>query len=330
VQDCGALSDRRTSVPVPAVAVVGSGSIGVGWATTFARGGCHVTLYDVDPGRLEAALREIRSKLDDLARFDLLAEDPGTVAARVTTAPELTSALRDATYVQECAPEELALKRDLFARLDRESPSAAVIASSSSTMPCSSFAAALAGRGRCLVAHPGNPPYLLPVVELVPAPFTRPDVVEQATDLLGRVGMSVVRVRAEVDGFVFNRLQGAVLREAYCLVRDRVASVDDVDRAVRDGLGRRWAVLGPFETADLNTRGGIEAHAARLGAAYERMGADRGQHDPWTADLVRRVTDERRRLLPLERWEERVAWRDRMLMALERARRQFAALPEER
>lgn len=330
MQDCGALSDRRTSVQVPAVAVVGSGSIGVGWATTFARGGCDVTLYDVDRGRLETALREIRSKLDDLARFDLLAEDPATVAARVTTAPELTPALRDATYVQECAPEELALKRDLFARLDRESPSAAVIASSSSTMPCSSFAAALAGRGRCLVAHPGNPPYLLPVVELVPAPFTRPDVVEQATGLLGRVGMSVVRVRSEVEGFVFNRLQGAVLREAYCLVRDGVASVDDVDRAVRDGLGRRWAVLGPFETVDLNTRGGIEAHAARLGAAYERMGGDRGQHDPWTADLVRRVTDERRQLLPLERWEERVAWRDRMLMALERARRQFAALPEER
>jgi 3-hydroxyacyl-CoA dehydrogenase len=136
--------------------------------------------------------------------------------------------------------------------------------------------------------------------------------------------MSVVRVRAEIEGFVFNRLQGALLREAYCLVRDGVASVDDVDRVVRDGLGRRWAVIGPFETADLNTRGGIEAHAARLGAAYARMGLDRGQHDPWTPGLVRRVTDERRQLLPLELWEERVGWRDRMLMALERTRRRMA------
>jgi ketosteroid isomerase-like protein len=133
--------------------------------------------------------------------------------------------------------------------------------------------------------------------------------------------MSVVRVRAEVEGFVLNRLQGAVLREAYCLVRDGIAGVDDVDRVVRDGFGRRWAVIGPFETADLNTRGGIEAHAARMGPAYERMGADRGQHDPWTPDLVARVAEERRRLLPIEDWEARVAWRDRMLMMLEGARR---------
>jgi len=302
----------------------------VGWSTTFARGGFHVSLYDVEPRRLEAALHEICSKLDDLARFDLLAEDPATVAARVTRSSDLASALRDATYVQECAPEDLVLKRDLFARLDHESPPAAVIASSSSTIPCSSLAAGLVGRGRCLVAHPSNPPHLLPVVELVPAPFTRPDVVEQAADLLGHAGMSVVRVRTEIEGFVLNRLQGALLREAYCLVRDGVASVDDVDRVVRDGLGRRWAVIGPFETVDLNTRGGIEAHAALLGAAYERMGAERGQYDPWTTDLVRRVTDERRRLLPLERWEERVAWRDRMLMALERARRRSAGLLEGR
>jgi 3-hydroxyacyl-CoA dehydrogenase len=312
VQDCGALS---------VVAVVGSGSIGVGWATAFARGGCVVTLYDIDPGRVEAARHELRAKLDDLGRFELLDEEPAAVAERVTTTSDLATALRAATYVQECAPEDLALKRELFARLDREAEPEAIIASSSSTIPCSQLAAGLPGRERCLVAHPGNPPYLLPVVELVPAPFTRPDVVEQATEVLERAGMSVVRVRAEIEGFVFNRLQGALLREAYCLVRDGVASVDDVDRIVRDGLGRRWAVIGPFETVDLNTRGGIEAHAARLGPAYERMGAERGQHDPWTDDLVRRVTDERRELLPLERWNERVAWRDRMLMALERALR---------
>lgn len=305
------------------VAVIGSGSIGVGWATTFARSGFDVALYDVDPARLEAALGELRAKLDDLARFELLDEPPAAVAARVAPSADLAEAVRGASYVQECAPEELALKRELLARLDGESQPAAVIASSSSTITCSSLAADLPGRDRCLVAHPGNPPYLLPVVELVPAPFTRPDVVDRAAALLERAGMSVVRVRAELEGFVFNRLQGALLREAYCLVRDGVASVDDVDRVVRDGLGRRWAVIGPFETVDLNTRGGIETHAGRLGPAYERMGAERGQHDPWTPDLVGRVTGERRRLLPLERWEERVAWRDRMLMALERARRRF-------
>jgi 3-hydroxyacyl-CoA dehydrogenase len=131
-------------------------------------------------------------------------------------------------------------------------------------------------------------------------------------------------VRREIEGFIFNRLQGALLREAYCLVRDGVASVDVVDRVVRDGPGRRWAFSGPFETADLNTRGGIEAHARRLGPAYARMGAERGQDDPWTDELVAQVVRERRARLPLAEWDDRVAWRDRALAALEQARRAIA------
>lgn len=121
-------------------------------------------------------------------------------------------------------------------------------------------------------------------------------------------------VRREVEGFVFNRLQGAVLREAYALVRDGVADVEDIDTVMRDGLGRRWSFMGPFETADLNTRGGIASHAEKMGPAYERMGAERGQHDPWTDDLVTEVTRQRRAVLTLSDWEERVAWRDAQLL----------------
>lgn len=303
------------------MAVVGAGSIGVAWAIVFARADAEVALHDLDHRRLEAAPGEIGERLAALGAHGLLDESPAAISGRIVPQADLAAATAGAAYVQECAPEDLQLKEQLFAELDREAPADAVLASSSSAIPCSSFAAELPGRGRCLVAHPGNPPYLLPVVELVPAPFTRPEAVETARALLERAGMSVVHVRAEVEGFVFNRLQGAVLREAYCLVRDGVVDVDDVDRVVRDGLGRRWAVIGPFETADLNTRGGIEAHAARLGPAYSRMGAERDRYDRWEPDLVQRVTEERRRLLPLEGWNDRVAWRDRMLMRLERARR---------
>ena len=104
-------------------------------------------------------------------------------------------------------------------------------------------------------------------------------------------------------------------------MRDGVASVEDIDRIVRDGLGLRWSVIGPFETVDLNTHGGIASHAEKMGPAYARMGAERGQNDPWTPDLVARVAAERRRLLPLDDWAERVAWRDRRLMALVRHRK---------
>jgi 3-hydroxyacyl-CoA dehydrogenase len=126
----------------------------------------------------------------------------------------------------------------------------------------------------------------------------------------------VVTLGREIEGFVFNRLQGALLREAYCLVRDGIATVEEIDGIVSNGLGLRWSVIGPFETADLNTRGGIADHARKMGPAYARMGAERGQHDPWTPDLVERVTKQRRALMPEKDWEERVAWRDQRLMEL--------------
>ncbi len=202
-----------------------------------------------------------------------------------------------------------------------------MLASSSSSIVASAFARALAGRERCLVAHPVNPPYLLPVVEIVPAPFTATATVERATSTMRAAGLTAVTVRREVEGFVVNRLQGAMLREAYRLVRDDVVGVEDLDRLVRDGPGRRWTLIGPFETADLNTRGGIEAHAEKLGPAYARMGAERGEDDPWTPELIAKVSAERRAELPLERWEERVAWRDEALMKVARALRSIDDRP---
>jgi 3-hydroxyacyl-CoA dehydrogenase len=157
---------------------------------------------------------------------------------------------------------------------------------------------------------------LIRIAEVIPAPFTSDDTVERTERLLEQAGLVPIRINREVEGFVFNRLQGAMLREAYCLVRDGVASVEDIDLIVRDGLGFRWSVMGPFETVDVNTRGGIKAHAERMGPAYERMGAERGQHDPWTEELVAKVEAERRAALPLDQWEDRAAWRDRSLMAL--------------
>jgi 3-hydroxyacyl-CoA dehydrogenase len=314
----------RQALSAQPCAIVGSGSIGVAWAVVFARAGHPVALYDTAPERLDAAATELRARLDDLSTAGLLDERPADVASRVQPFGELAAALAGAVHVQECAPENVELKRELFAELDRLAGAEATLASSSSALTASQFAGELPGRGRCLVAHPANPPHLLPVVELVPAPFTSEQAIAAVTALLRGAGMSPVRVEHEPEGFVFNRLQGAVLREAYCLVRDGVATVDEIDRVMREGLGRRWAVIGPFETVDLNTRGGIAAHARRLGPAYERMGAARGQHDPWTDELVAEVTAQRRALLPLERWQERVDWRDRQLIALERARRAAA------
>jgi 3-hydroxyacyl-CoA dehydrogenase len=304
------------------VAIAGGGSIGVAFALVFARAGLFVRVWDPDAARRAAVTGEIRARLLDLEGYGLLGEPVDAILDRVTVLDELEAAAKDAQHAQECAPERVELKRELFAKLDRLMPPEAVLASSSSFLPASAFAAGLPGRARCLVAHPGNPPYLIPVVEIVPAPFTEEAAAARAAALFARAGLSPVRVRREVEGFIFNRLQGALLREAYCLVRDGVASVEDVDRVVRDGLGRRWSHIGPFETADLNTRGGIAAHAERMGPSYARMGAERGQNDPWTPELVAQVERERRALLPAEDWEARVAWRDRALMAALKARQE--------
>jgi L-gulonate 3-dehydrogenase len=303
------------------VAIVGGGSIGVAWAVVFARGRRPVTVFEPDENRRRLVPAELQRRLEALAEAGLLDEEPATLAGRVEVHDDLVASVKAAGYVQECAPENVAVKRSLFEELGRSAPDDAVLASSSSALTMSAFAGDLGCRARCLVAHPGNPPYLLPVVELVPAPFTSPGAVDFAEALLSSVGMSPVRVRREVEGFVFNRLQGAVLREAYSLVRDGVATPEDIDRVMRDGPGRRWSILGPFEVAELNTRGGIDAHARLLGPAYARMGAERGQDDPWTDDLVATVSAAVQARFPRDAWEDNVDWRDRALMALEACRR---------
>jgi len=295
-----------------AAAILGAGSIGVSFVLRFTRAGGAVTMWDPLPGALDRAETELA---EGAAAAGL---PPDVLKSLVRLETDLPVAVADASLIQECAPEQLELKRQLLADVVRHAPADALIASSSSAMMPSLLAARLDDQAaeRFLVAHPANPPHLLPVIELVPGERTSAQALQRARRWYRDAGMRPVAVRREVEGFVYNRLQGAVLREAYCLVRDGVAGVDDIDEVMRSGLGRRWSVVGPFETADLNTRGGIASHARKMGPAYERMGAERGQHDPWTPDLVARVAAERRELLPPGVWTERVRWRDRRLMEL--------------
>ncbi|MGW5691184.1 3-hydroxyacyl-CoA dehydrogenase [Streptomyces asiaticus] len=299
------------------VTVAGAGSIGVAFAIVFARAGHTVRVWDPFPDALERADGELSDRVNQLSGHGLV-DNPSAVSARVTFTRDLAEAVAGVALVQECAPERIDIKQDLVRRVAQSAPDQAVFVSSSSAIRPSLIAADLPDglRERILVGHPGNPPYLIPVIELVPSPTTAAWVLERARAVYTGVGLRPITVNHEPEGFVFNRLQGAILREAYCLVRDGVATVDEIDEVVRSGLGRRWSLIGPFETVDLNTRGGIESHAEKMGPAYARMGAERGQNDPWTPDLVSTAVRQRRALLPLDRWEERVRWRDEQLMRL--------------
>jgi L-gulonate 3-dehydrogenase len=297
------------------VAVVGAGLIGRAWAIVFARAGCSVALWDKLPGVADAAMEQIRARLEDLRAAGLVDEAPAAIAARVEPAATLEACLAGAVHVQEQGPERVEVKRELFAELDALSPRNALLASSTSGIPASAFTEDLPGRDRCLVAHPVNPPYLVPLVELVGAPWTSPDAVARTRALMHRVGQVPVVAMKETRGFVLNRMQAALVAEAFRMVRDGVMSAEDVDACVRDGLGLRWSFMGPFETIDLNAPGGVSDYAARFGPLLGAITAEQAPYD-FDSVTVAKVDGERRAVLPLSSIEERSAWRDRRLMAL--------------
>ncbi len=299
------------------ITVVGSGLVGRGWAIVFARAGCTVRLWDTDPEQAARAVRGIEAELDGLAELGLAGDDPPPeVLGRISVASTLDAALDGAGHVQECTPETLATKRAVFAQLDAAAAEDTVLASSTSGIRASLFSESLKGRTRCLVAHPLNPPHLIPLVELVPAPWTDPAVVDRTRALMEDVGQATVTLKKEVPGFVVNRLQGALLHEAFRLVQDDVADVADVDAAVASGLGLRWSFMGPFETIDLNAPGGIADYVARYGQLYLDLARDGGPPRPWDADLARALESDRRKQLPASRLGERARWRDRRLALL--------------
>jgi len=308
----------------PNISVVGAGLIGRAWAIVFARAGHPVSLYDANRNALRRSVGALETALSDLEAAGLLKELPATVGARIAPVYALKDAVASAAYVQENISENLAAKRTLFAELDRLAPANAILASSTSTIPAGQWSAELAGRARCLVAHPVNPPHLVPLVELSPAPWTSPDVVAGARALHESVGQVPIVVTKEIQGFILNRLQGALLAEAVRLFADGYASIDDIDKTVRDGLGLRWSFMGPFETIDLNAPGGVAVYCERYGDLYHEMAKTQTPRQ-WDEVLVRSIEAERRALLDKGELEERALWRDRRLMQLIAHKRKAAA-----
>lgn len=300
------------------VACVGAGLVGCAWAVVFARAGFAVNIHDADSAVLEAAPGRIRLQLDALHEHGLLEEHPSVVAERVRAEVSLEDAVRQAAYVQESILEKADLKRTVFEQLDLLDDGVRVVGSSTSGIPASAFAAGLRISSRVLVVHPVNPPSLIPLVELVPSPETGGIALDLARELMLACGQSPITVRREIDGFVLNRLQAVLLREAWALVKDGIASVEDIDKTVRDGLGWRWSFMGPFETIDLNAVGGVADYARRLGPLYQGIGASRNHSDAWDDALIAEVEAQRRAVLPKEKLRDRSHWRDLQLMAFAR------------
>lgn len=297
------------------IAVIGAGLIGRAWSIVFSRAGFNVSLWDPVPAALPAALDFIAARLPELHAAGLVKETPEKILPRIRPVATLEEAVATAAYVQENGPERVDAKIELFARLDTAARPETILASSTSGIPASAFTENLAGRTRCLVAHPVNPPYLIPLVEICPAPWTAPETVAGTREIMVQAGQVPATINHEMDGFALNRLQGALLAEAFRLIDDGAISPEDLDALVKHGLGLRWSFMGPLETIDLNAPGGLADYCDRYGPLYAKMQQQMTPRN-WTPALVAKLQAAQRATLPMDKQADRQAWRDRRLMAL--------------
>ncbi len=298
---------------MPKIAVIGAGLIGRSWSIVFARAGWDVTLYDDATPATDRALALVTEGLADLQEHGLV-DDARAAAKRVRISTSLAAALDGASFVQENTLETIEAKRSIFVDLDRLAAPDAILASSSSSIVASLFTEELKNRRRCLIAHPVNPPHLVPVVELVGAPWTAPEVVAKAKAIYEAVGQVPILVKREIDGFILNRLQAVLLSEAFRLVENGYVTPQDLDKTLKDGLGLRWSFMGPFETIELNAPGGIPDYCRRYGPTLSSLSAA----DPaiYGGEKLDQILAQWGKPQAPDDIVARMRWRDRRLAAL--------------
>ena len=213
--------------------------------------------------------------MDDLQTHGLVKDEKiSNFLNQIYLAQSLSEAVQDVIYVQESGPEDLYIKKELTQNIDKVTQENIPIASSTSGIPSSSYAANVAGKSRCIVAHPINPPHLIPAVEIIPAPFTSKIITETVKKIIISMGKQPIELKKETPGFIVNRLQGSLLIEAFNLVKDGIASAEEIDKAISEGLGLRWSFMGPFQTIHLNAPEGIKGYVERYEKMYQKMFKD--------------------------------------------------------
>ena len=299
--------------------VIGGGLIGASWAAIFSKSGFNVFVYDPFPDVFDTYKSRVTSFLEELKSIDEtinVEESLNRIRANVT----IEDLCSNVEYIQESAPEILSVKQELFAKLDNLAPEEVVIGSSSSAMPISSITQNLKGQHRCIITHPANPPHLIPCVEICPGANTSEKTIEKTKEIFTASGASIVNVKKEIDGFILNRLQGALLNEAMRLYSDGYASSDEIDATIRDGLGLRWAFMGPFETIDLNAPGGIKDYISRYGPIFVEMAKNQTKIPDWSEQAGEKLELERRKILGHDELEGRAKKRNQLLKSLRKVK----------
>jgi 3-hydroxyacyl-CoA dehydrogenase len=300
---------------------VGTGVIGRSWAAVFLSAGADTRMYDSDPAKLSQAADWLREELDSDCREGLLtAADAEQRRARIRPCDTLAAALAGARYVQESGPEQIEKKREIYAALDPLADPTSILASSTSAHDMSTIAEGLTGAWRCIVAHPVNPPHIVPVVEVLGGRETSQEVISRTMAFLTSVGQHPVLLKRHVPGFLLNRMQAALVREAVHLVESGVADVDAVDAVIRDGLGLRWALLGPFGVANTNADGGIRQYLQIYGGPYRALMNDLGPTPSFEPEMIERLGRQTDAAEGTATVKDIVRWRDRVIRKFRRLR----------
>ena len=297
------------------VALIGCGLIGQSWAISFLNAGFCVSLFDPGKGVTAQAKEKIEAKLSDLQVNGLIKKtNISDYLAKIHLAEDLSSAVRDSIHIQESGPEDLEVKKELTKKIDAVAAENIPIASSTSGIPASLYASDVKGQYRCLVAHPINPPHLIPAVEIVPALFTSTAIIEAVKDIIISIDKEPLELNKEIPGFVVNRLQGALLNEAFKLVKDGISSAENIDKAISEGLGLRWSFMGPFQTIHLNAPEGIAGYVKRYEEMYKDM-LNKPEID-WSSIVELGLEEELLKLYPLSEREKHEKDRDIKLTKL--------------
>jgi 3-hydroxybutyryl-CoA dehydrogenase len=238
---------------VKRVAVVGTGLMGHGISQAFALGGYPVAMYDADPDRVDRAIAGIRSNLQLFQEKGVVtAAEAAAALPRLRPCRTLADAVGDADFVMEAVFEDLEIKKQVMRQLDAAAPAHTVLASNTSGLDVNQFGPATRRPDRVITAHFSNPPHIIPVVEVVKGEQTSEETLQLTVDLLRKIGKYPVVLKHHIPGFIWNRLQYAMFREAVGLVQKGVASPEDIDTVIEMGLGRRYTTVGPLKTGDIN------------------------------------------------------------------------------
>ncbi|XP_032694126.1 lambda-crystallin homolog isoform X4 [Lontra canadensis] len=318
--------ERKLSSNRPQYKDPNCGLIGQSWAMLFASGGFKVKLYDIGQQQVTNALEKIRKEMKFLEQSGSLKGSLGAEEqlSLISGCLNIQEAVEGAMHIQECVPENLELKKKIFAQLDQIVDDKVVLSSSTSCLMPSKVFAGLVHVKQCIVAHPVNPPYYVPLVELVPHPKTAPVTVDRTYALMQKIGQSPVRVMKEIDGFALNRLQYAVISEAWRLVEEGIVSPSDLDLVMSDGLGMRYAFIGPLETMHLNAEGML-SYCDRYSEGMQHVLKTFGPIPDFSGATVEKVNQAMCVKVPNdpEHLAARRQWRDECLLRLAKLKRQM-------